>query len=112
MDLVHRDAFEQDEMVRDQARAFWPAWFGSFPEMDYHVTRTIAAESVVITEWVFLGTNSGPLTEPVFGRDIEATGRTVRFRGVSIYDVTGGLIQKESVYLDLATLFVELGVNV
>jgi steroid delta-isomerase-like uncharacterized protein len=112
MDMVHGDAFEQEEMSHQGAREFWPAWFSSFPVMDYQVTRTIAAESVVVTQWVFLGTNSGPLTTPVFDRDMEPTGRTIRFRGVSIYDVDEGLIQRETVYLDLATIFVELGVSV
>jgi len=112
MDLIHRDAFEQEAISHEEARAFWPSWFASFPEMDYQVTRTIAAETVVVTQWVFLGTNSGPLTAPVFGQDMEPTGKTIRFRGVSIYDVEEGLIQRETLYLDLATLFVELGVNV
>lgn len=111
LDLVERDAFEQDAMSHEEARAFWPSWFASFPEMDYQVTRTIAAETVVVTQWVFTGTNSGRLTAPVFGTDREATGKTIRFRGVSIYDVQEGLIQRETLYMDLATLFVELGVT-
>lgn len=111
LDLVQRDAFEQDALSHDETVAFWPAWFASFPEMDYEVTRTIAADTVVVTQWVFMGTNTGPLTAPVFGRDIEATGRTVRLRGVTIYDLHDGLIRLETLYLDLATLLVELGVT-
>jgi steroid delta-isomerase-like uncharacterized protein len=109
LDLVERDAFEEEAMSHDETRAFWPAWFASFPEMDYHVTRTIAAETVVVSQWVFLGTNSGPLSAALFGRDREPTGRTVRFRGVSIYDLQDGLILRETIYVDLATLLVELG---
>jgi predicted ester cyclase len=111
LDLVQRDAFEQGALSHDETRAFWPSWFASFPEMDYQVTRTIAAETVVVSQWVFVGTNSGPLTAPVFGRDLGPTDKTVRLRGVSIYDVQGGLILRETLYMDLATLFVELGVT-
>jgi steroid delta-isomerase-like uncharacterized protein len=111
LDLVQRDAFEQGTLSHQEMRAFWPSWFASFPDMDYQVTRTIAADAVVVTQWVFMGTNTGPLTAPVFGRDREPTGRTVRLRGVSIYDVHEGLIRSEALYLDLATLFVELGVT-
>jgi steroid delta-isomerase-like uncharacterized protein len=111
LDLVQRDAFEQGTLSHQETRAFWPSWFASFPDMDYQVTRTIAADAVVVTQWVFMGTNSGPLTEPVFGRDREATGKTIRLRGVSIYDVHDGLIRREALYMDLATLFVELGVT-
>ncbi len=111
LDLIHRDAFEQGALSHQETRAFWPSWFASFPDMDLRVVRTIAAETVVVTQWVFMGTNSGPLTEPVFDREIEPTGKTIRFRGVSIYDVQEGLIQRETLYMDLVTLFVELGVT-
>jgi steroid delta-isomerase-like uncharacterized protein len=111
LDLIHRDAFEQGALSHPETRAFWPSWFASFSDMDLQMVRTIAAETVAVTQWVFMGTNSGPLTEPVFDRDIEATGKTIRFRGVSIYDVQEGLIQRETLYMDLATLFVELGVT-
>jgi steroid delta-isomerase-like uncharacterized protein len=111
LDLVQGDAFEQDALTHDETRAFWPSWFASFPEMDYQVSRTIAAESVVVSEWVFTGTNTGPLTAPVFGQDMEPTGRTIRLRGVSVLDVEDGLVQRETIYMDLATLFVELGVT-
>jgi steroid delta-isomerase-like uncharacterized protein len=111
LDLVQRDAFEQGALSHQETQAFWPSWFASFPDMDLQVVRTIAAETVVVTQWVFMGTNSGPLTEPVFEPEIEPTGKTIRFRGVSIYDVQGGLIQRETLYMDLATLFVELGVT-
>ena len=111
LDLVHRDAFESGALPREEAKAFWPSWLASFPEMDYQVTRTIAAEEVVVTQWVFMGTNSGPLTPPVFGRHMEPTGKTIRFRGVSVYEVRDGLIQGETIYMDMATLFVELEVT-
>ena len=111
LDLVQRDAFEQGPLSHGETQAFWPSWFASFPEMDYEVTRTIAAETIIVTQWVFIGTNSGPLAPPVFGRDMEPTGKTIRFRGVSIYDVQDGLILRETLYMDLATLFVELGVT-
>ena len=95
----------------EETKRFWPSWFVAFPEYDFEVTRTIAAEEVVVTQWDFTGTNSGPLELPFFEKPIEPTGRTVRFRGVSILDVSDGLIQRETLYMDLATLMVELGVE-
>jgi len=111
LDLVQQDAFEGAALSHEETRAFWPSWFAGFPEMDYQVTRTIAAETVVVTEWVFMGTNSGRLSATIFGRDMEPTGKTIRFRGVSVYDLQEGLIQRETLYMDLATLYVELGVT-
>lgn len=111
LDWVYGDAFEDRPRSLDETKEFWPSWFAGFPEMDYEVTRTIAAEEVVVTQWTFTGTNTGPLGPPAFGQRMEPTGRTIQFRGVTIYDVSDGLIQRETTYMDLATLLVELGVT-
>ena len=112
LDLVHRDAFGSLPISDSRTEAFWPSWFASFPELDYQVTRTIASEAVVVTQWVFRGTNTGPLTAPIFESSMEATGRTIQFRGCSIYDIVQGLIQKETMYIDLGSVLVELGVMI
>ena len=110
LDWVYADAFENPPSSAEETHAFWSSWFEGFPEMDYEVTRTIAAETVVVTQWTFTGTNDGPLVPPASGKRMEPSGRTIQFRGVSIYDVRDGLIQRETTYLGLATLMVELGV--
>lgn len=111
MDLVQNDAFRGDPLSASRTQEFWPGWFAGFAEMDLEITRTIAAETVVVTQWVFTGTHTGPLDPPIFDTRVEPTGRTIRFRGVSIYDVSEGLIQRETMYIDLATIMVELGVQ-
>ena len=111
LDFVHGDAFEDGPISVEETKKFWPAWFAGFPEMDYEVTRTIAAPEVVVTQWTFIGIHSGPLGPPIFEHRREPTGKSIRFRGVSIYDVHDGVIQRETMYMDLATLMVELGVQ-
>ena len=111
LDWVYADAFEDRPRSVAETKAFWPSWFAGFPEMDYEVTRTIAAERVVVVQWTFTGTNSGPLDPPVFTSHRDPTDRTIQFRGVSIYDVIDGLIARETTYMDLATLMVELGIT-
>jgi steroid delta-isomerase-like uncharacterized protein len=106
LDWVYADAFETPPSTAEETDKFFPAWFAGFPEMDYEITRTIAAEEVVFT-----GTNTGPLGPPAFGEPIKPTGKTIQFRGISVYDVSDGLIQRETTYLDLATLMVELGIT-
>ena len=66
---------------------------------------------MVVTQWVFIGTHTEPLGPPVFDEPVAPTGRTIRVRGVSVYDVSDGLIQRETLYIDLATVIVELGVD-
>ena len=112
VDWVYGDAFENPPSSAEESAAFFPAWFAGFSETDYEVRRTIAADEVVVTEWVFTGTHTGTLGAPVFEQRLEPTGRTIQFRGVTIYDVRGGLIQRETIYMDLATLLVELGARV
>jgi steroid delta-isomerase-like uncharacterized protein len=108
LDWVHGDAYNDGN---PSAQHFWSALFGGFPEMDYEVTRTIAAETVVVTQWTFTGTHSQPLGTPLFEPALAATGHTIRWRGVSVFDVAGDLIQRETTYIDLATLLVELRVE-
>lgn len=111
LDWVHGDAFAHARPEAEQSRRFWPAWRAAFPEMDYEVMRTVAAERVVVTQWVFTGTQTCDLGVPVFDPPLQPTGRTIRLRGVSVYDLEAGLIQQETIYIDLATLWVELGVK-
>jgi steroid delta-isomerase-like uncharacterized protein len=111
LDFVYGDADESAPLTSEETKQFWPSWLAGFPEKDYEITRTIAAQDVVVTQWVFTGTHSEPLGSPIFDEPVAPTGRTIMFRGVSIYDITDGLIQRESTYFDLATVMVELGVQ-
>jgi steroid delta-isomerase-like uncharacterized protein len=111
LDWVHSDAFANQPLTQAETGQFWPTWFAAFPEMDYEVTRTIAAETVVVIQWTFTGTQTKTLGVPVFDPPLQPTGKTIRLRGVSFFDIDAGLIQKETMYIDLATLWVELGVT-
>jgi steroid delta-isomerase-like uncharacterized protein len=112
LDWVHNDASANNPITSEVANEFWSVWFAAFSDMDYEITRTIAADRVVVTQWVFTGTQSGALGAPVFPTPVEPTGKTIRLRGISVYDMQAGLIQKETMYIDLATLWVELGVSI
>ncbi len=109
-DLVANDAFLGQPSSNQEIQTFWTHWFRGFADMDYDVTRTIGSESVVVLEWIFTGTHNGPLGHEILGRKIEPTGNTIRLRGASVFEVAGGLIEKETLYVDMATLWVELGV--
>ena len=111
LDWVHSDAFANQPLTQTETNQFWSVWFAAFPEMDYEVTRTIAAKNVVVTQWTFTGTHSNTLGSPVFEPPQEPTGKTIRLRGASVFDIEAGLISKETMYIDLATLWVELGVQ-
>jgi steroid delta-isomerase-like uncharacterized protein len=109
LDFVHRDAFAQEPFKQEEATAFLSAWYKAFPEMDIQVTRTIVANSLVVTEWIFTGTHTGSLGPPIVKNNIPPTGKTIRFRGVSIYEIEQCRIKCLQMYLDMATVLVELG---
>lgn len=111
LDWVHSDAFRNQPLTQKETSQFWPVWFTAFSEMDYEVTRTIAAENVVVSQWIFTGTHNNELGSPIFDPPQQPSGKTIRIRGVSVYDIQDGRIQKETMYIDLATLWVELGVT-
>lgn len=111
LDFVHRDAAGGAPLSEGEAREFWAAWFKAFPEMDFQVTRTIAGEEVVAIQWIFTAVNDGPITPPIADVTVEPTGKPIRFRGVSIFDLKEGLIEQESMYIDFATIWAELGVT-
>jgi hypothetical protein len=79
--------------------------------MDYEATRTIAADTVVVVQWTFTGTHDGVLGNPVFDPPLESTRRTIRLRGITVFELEEFLLNRETMYIDLATLWVELGVN-
>ena len=111
LDLVAGDAFDDSRRTASEAQEFWPAWFSAFSEFDYQVTRTIVADTVVVTEWRFIGTNTGKLGSNIFGKEVDPTQKTIQFRGVTVYEIHDQFITSETLYLDLATLWVELGVS-
>ena len=111
LDFVYGDADDSGPLTSEETQQFWPSWLAAFPEKDYEVVRNIAAQDVVVTQWAFTGTHGEALRPPIFDEPVAPTGRTIMFRGVSIYDINNGLIERETTYFDLATVMVELGVQ-
>jgi predicted ester cyclase len=111
LDAVYLDVYGATPQALPEGTDMYRCLFSTCPDGDLAVTRTIAGAEVVVQEWTFRGTHTGrtegwalrgyPHEQPI--------GREVRLRGVSIYDIIGGLIQRETIYLDHATLIVELG---
>ena len=111
LDFVYGDVFQTQPLSGEGTERFWPTWFNAFPDGEFEPTRTIAGEQVIVVQWTFSGTHKQTLGEPIMTPDLPATNRIVCFRGVSIYDINGGLITRETTYLDLATIMVEMGVT-
>lgn len=111
-DWVHEDAFMFRPDTAEEATDRYRALFIAIPDLDLEVKRTIVAEEVVVQEWTMIGTNTGPLEPPLLRNErAEATGNSIRLRGISVLDIKDGLIVHETIYLDNATWAVELGIE-
>ena len=111
LDFVYGDASGDKPLSREETLHFWKTWFEAFPQGYFEATRTIVAENVVTIQWTYTGTHENPLKEPLSTPPLAPTGKTISIRSVSFYDIRDNLIQTDTTYLDLATVFVELGVT-
>ena len=111
LDAVYLDAYGVAPLAEPEGKGTYRSLFSAFPDGDLAVTRTIAGAEVVVQEWTFSGTHTRRTERGAFRGHMheQPTGREVRLRGVSIYDILRGLIQRETIYIDNATLLVELG---
>jgi len=109
-DAVHRDSYGGDLLNSSASLEFWRTWFAAFSDFDWEHTRTIVTEHAVVSEWIFTGKHAGPL-DKIFGFAVPPSDRVVRFRGTSVYELNNDRLTRETMYMDLATLMVELGIT-
>jgi steroid delta-isomerase-like uncharacterized protein len=109
-DVVHRDAEGRNPFNAEGALRFWQSWFAAFSSFDWEIIRAIDADDIVIVEWIFVGKQDGPL-EGLFRFPVQISNKAVRFRGASFFECKDGEIAYLTLYMDLATLMVELGVS-
>ena len=90
---------------KEEFRRFLEEAFAAVPDIEYDVTsRLITARGAAI-EWVMSGTQKGDFP------GIPATGkRFSSVRGVSILELEGDKIRRESDYWDAATFMKQVGV--
>lgn len=88
----------------DEVVAYHRAQRGAFPDQRHeNVVMHVADDDTVIAEFDLLGTNLGPFLGS------EPTGRAFRVPTIAVFSFDGDLITNERVYLDLATMFRQIG---
>ena len=83
----------------DQIQAFAEFFFTAVPDLHVSLVNNSLNDGHGTIEWVFSGTDHG----------IYGTGRTFSVRGVTVLDVRGAKISRNSDYFDLATVLRQLG---
>ena len=80
----------------------------AFPDCTVNLTKQIATENYVVSEFVARGTHKGPLVGP--GGEIPATGRSIDYPVCEVWEFKDGKLFRLRNYFDSATLLQQLGV--
>ena len=94
---------------RDAAVAYLARLLDTFPDSEVTVWSKVTSGDLVADEWIFTGTNTGPLRLPD-GTAVAPTGRPVRLRGCDVAAVEDGHVISHRIYFDQADLLGQLGV--
>lgn len=82
----------------EQIRAFAQFFFTAVPDLHVSLVNSSVKDGHGTIEWVFSGTDQG----------VYRTGRTFAVRGVTVLDMRGTRISRNSDYFDLATMLRQL----
>jgi predicted ester cyclase len=96
---------------RDEVRAFARKFRAAFPDLAFGGTADLIAEGdYVVGQWIGGGTHTGEAFDDMpVGSLPAATGKTMRFTGITILKVEGGLITEEVGLDDGVTALRQLG---
>jgi predicted ester cyclase len=93
----------------EQIRPFLQAQLDAFPNGRHSVRHMIEQGSLVATELVFTGEQTGPYATP--SGALPPSGRKVTFESVDIVEVNARRISSWRVYLDTAAMLAQLGAS-
>jgi steroid delta-isomerase-like uncharacterized protein len=92
----------------DEAARRDQAFMAAFPDATQEIQAGYEDGETAIIEWVFSGTNSGPLPLPG-GATLPATGKRVSVRGADFVTVADGAVASLRTYYDQVELLTQLG---
>ena len=92
---------------RDQVLGFLRGYWDAFPDARLEIARLIGEGSLAAAEGLIIGTHTGVLRTP--NGDVPPTGRAVKIRWMSLYEVRGESIAAEHLYFDQSEFMTQLG---
>jgi steroid delta-isomerase-like uncharacterized protein len=95
---------------REGAAAAIGRYLTAFPDLRVTSTTKVESGATAVDEWVFTGTNTGPIETPD-GQTIPPTGRAVNQCGIDIGTVEDGLITSHRIYWDQLEFLAQLGLT-
>jgi len=89
---------------QSEIRNFFRELFQAFPDFEMSVLRVVGDDSTAAVQWSAHGTFSGGQFQ-----GIEPTGKRLEVRGVDVMEISGGLVQHNTIYYDGASFARQLG---
>ena len=110
-DMLLKYSLHEPRKGRDDIKAFITGFREAFPDLRFWGTADLIAEGdYVVGQWVGGGTHIGAAFDDMpVGSLPPATGKTMRFTGVTILKVENGLISEEIGLDDGVTVLQQLG---
>jgi steroid delta-isomerase-like uncharacterized protein len=88
-------------------RQFVQYWLGAFPDYRQEITNLVADDHSVAIEFIFRGTNTGPLPMP--DGEIPPTGRSLNNRSAAFFRMENGKVASYHLYADVLSIMQQLG---
>lgn len=108
--IWHDVASPEPYRGKEGARQFIKGWITALPDLNYREKNRLVTEDAVAVEFVFSGTNSGPIQIAPGAPAIPATGKKVNAaKGTYFGRIHGGKWVEFSSYPDIAGLMMQLG---
>jgi len=93
---------------RQAIREYWTNEKAAFPDSNVEMTQSIADGDIVMGEWTWTATNTGPLQLPD-GTELPATGKHVEVGGAEMVRFRDGKVVEHTLYFDNMGAFAQLG---
>jgi predicted ester cyclase len=88
----------------DAIWGFFAEMFAAFPDFSITIDQIVPGESVAAVQWHASGTFTGGAFQ-----GIHPTGRRVELRGVDVMEISGGLVRRNTIYFDGASMARQIG---
>ena len=97
------DPWEGETLNRTQFSERMTTSRAPFPDLTFTIERLLDGGDCVIVGWVMTGTHRAPLGE------FPATGRPISVKGMTIYDIAGGMLTGHTQVVDRLAVLGQLG---
>lgn len=93
---------------RTAIREYWSRQKAAYPDCTLRVDTFIEQGDTIVTEWTWIGTNTGPLVLRD-GTELSPTGKRIELRGMELAHMRDGKICAYHVYWDGMSIVEQLG---